>query len=106
MGASVSKAPLTSFFPISFSAAIFSISCDFVIWAAIFVSFSLIRCHGQYLEKPQEPTSARICTAFVQPLARAHETHLPMLTQQPRRRSALDTSNPQVFGSSGLAIVS
>src|SRR6202171_6587316 len=35
MVASVSKTPFTSFFPISFSAAIFSISCDFVIWAAI-----------------------------------------------------------------------
>ena len=37
MVASVSKTPFTSFFPISFSAAIFSISCAFVIWAAICV---------------------------------------------------------------------
>jgi hypothetical protein len=37
MVANVSKTPFTSFFPISFSAAIFSISCAFVIWAAICV---------------------------------------------------------------------
>src|ERR1700738_3867785 len=49
--ASVSKTPFTSFFATSFSAAIFSISCDLVIWAAISRSFSLIRCDGQYLEK-------------------------------------------------------
>src|SRR5260370_30667919 len=51
MVASVSKTPFTSFFAISFSAAIFSISCDFVIWAAMFRSSSLIRCDRQYLEK-------------------------------------------------------
>src|ERR1700730_5606214 len=49
--ASVSKTPFTSFFATSFSAAIFSISCDLVILAAISRSFSLIRCDGQYLEK-------------------------------------------------------
>src|SRR5439155_3445488 len=43
MVASVSSTPFTSFFASSFAAAIFSISCDFVICTAIFVSHGLIR---------------------------------------------------------------
>src|SRR5213080_4513072 len=43
MVASVSSTPFTSFFASSVAAAIFSISCDFVICTAIFVSHGLIR---------------------------------------------------------------
>src|SRR6266516_6428550 len=43
MVASVSSTPFTSFFASSVPAAIFSISCDFVICTAIFVSHGLIR---------------------------------------------------------------
>src|ERR1700737_1353012 len=87
MVASVSKTPFTSFFATSFSAAIFSISCDFVIWAAIFKVLSLIRCDGQYLEKASKTILAMICTAFVHPLATF--TKLPSNGHRQRRRLRL-----------------
>src|SRR5208283_410191 len=66
MVASVSKTPFTSFFATSFSAAIFSISCDFVIWAAIYRSSSLIRCDAQYLGNEAENCqNLTNCTALL-----------------------------------------
>src|SRR5687767_13454868 len=58
--ASASITPLTSFFASSFSVAIFSISCDLVIWVAILASSPVIRdehSSGKYSPAPRRTRS-------------------------------------------------
>src|ERR1700731_4668238 len=55
MVASVSSTPFTSFFAISFSTAIFSISCDFVICTAILRPLCGDSLHKPYLESSPQP---------------------------------------------------
>src|SRR6266702_4341884 len=72
MVASVSSTPFTSFFASSFAAAIFSISCDFVICTAIFVSYVLIHATDSIGESSPKTAQCRDLHSFVDVLGHPH----------------------------------